>query len=158
MKKVHQAIREVNEKKTLYRFEIELPIDEQKRWYLIRVGPILKNKRMVGLTFIATDITRHKLYESELQEIRSHLQNLVSERTQKLKDANLEIDHLQHGLQALVQDLKVLQAQVSDQPGVAETARSISQHLYRLLEHIEPPRKNRKANKTPRKKSGSNGA
>jgi exonuclease VII large subunit len=57
------------------------------------VGPIKKSNQIVGLTFIATDITRRKKSEQELNKYRAHLQNLVSERTQKLKTANQELNH-----------------------------------------------------------------
>jgi len=92
MRKVYNAIQMVNAQGNAHRFEIRLTIDEQKRCYFIRVGPIKKAGQIVGLTFIATDITRRKKSEQELQEYRAHLQNLVSERTQMLKNANQELD------------------------------------------------------------------
>ena len=92
MKKVYNAIQIVNASGQQHRFEIQMNIDEQKRCYFIRVGPIKKKNEMVGLTFIATDITKRKRSEQELQKYRTHLQNLVTERTQKLKTATQELD------------------------------------------------------------------
>ncbi len=94
MKKIHDAIEQVTQKGVLHRFEIELEVEGHKHWYLVRSGPIKKNEHIVGLTFIATDITRNKNYERELQEIQSHLQKLVSERTLELKSATREIESL----------------------------------------------------------------
>jgi len=93
MRKVYNAIQRVNAHGDTQRFEIQMTIDEQKRCYFIRVGPIKKSNQIVGLTFIATDITRRKKSEQELNKYRAHLQNLVSERTQKLKTANQELNH-----------------------------------------------------------------
>lgn len=91
MKKVFNAIQIVNASGEQHRFEIQFTIDEQKRCYFIRVGPIKKENEMVGLTFIATDITKRKKSEQELEKYRTHLQNLVAERTQKLKNVNQEL-------------------------------------------------------------------
>ncbi|NOX87840.1 MAG: PAS domain S-box protein [Calditrichaeota bacterium] len=138
MKKIHKAIDMVNSKKLPYRFEIELTVDEQKRWYFIRVGPIKNKEKMVGLTFIATDITRRKEYEQELQEYRSHLQNLVSERTLKLKTANLELDAYNR---IVDQSLKNLLTEISEFVGEIEVLiesdpnKSLKQKLEKLREN-----------------------
>ncbi len=94
MKSIKEAIRQVVEKGASQRFEIALENEGQKHWYLVRSGPIKKNEKIVGLTFIATDVTRNKNYEQELQEIRAHLQELLSQRTLELKSANQEIKSL----------------------------------------------------------------
>ncbi len=94
MKTIKEAIGMVIEKGASQRFEIALDNEGQKHWYLVRTGPIKKNDKIVGLTFIATDITRNKNYEQELQEIRARLQELLTQRTLELKSANQEIKSL----------------------------------------------------------------
>ncbi len=106
MKKIHDAIEQVTQKGVLHRFEIELEVEGHKHWYLVRSGPIKKNEHIVGLTFIATDITRNKNYERELQEIQSHLQKLVSERTLELKSATREIESLDELISTKMNDFK----------------------------------------------------
>ncbi|WP_456408662.1 PAS domain S-box protein [Caldithrix abyssi] len=106
MKRVQEAIEKVTQKGGLHRFEIELNVEGQKHWYLVRTGPIKKNDVIVGLTFIATEITRNKNYERELEEIQAHLQKLVSERTLELKSANREIRSLDRLINEQLKDFE----------------------------------------------------
>jgi len=93
MKAIQEALTQVIKKGTSRRLEIEMDMEGQKHWYLIRIGPIKKDAEIVGLTFIATEITRNKIYEQELEEIRTHLQQLLSQRNQELKSANKKIEN-----------------------------------------------------------------
>ena len=142
MRKVYNAIQMVNSHGQAHRFEIEITIDEQKRCYFIRVGPIQKAGQIVGLTFIATDITRRKKSEQELREYRAHLQNLVSDRTQKLKTVNQELEtyhrFFKQELQQLLSDLSLaLQAmQTSEAVFSGDGLKDKLDNLNRRLENL----------------------
>ena len=146
MRKVYNAIQLVNARGEAHRFEIQLTLDEQKRCYFIRVGPIKKADQIVGLTFIATDITRRKRSEQELKEYRSHLQNLVSERTQKLKNAHQELDAYNrffnqkldvqlNDLQVTLQDLKGLRS-MPGEDGFDEKLDQLNAQLQALIDQF----------------------
>ena len=147
MRKVYNAIQMVNAHGQTHRFEIQLTIDEQKRCYFIRVGPIQKAGQIVGLTFIATDITRRKKSEQELREYRAHLQNLVSDRTQKLKTANQELEtynrifkrELQQLLNDLTSALREMQASKAEfsGDGLKERFDDLNRRLENLLVEFE---------------------
>jgi PAS domain S-box-containing protein len=139
MKKLYQAIQIVNASGEQYRFEIQLEIDEQKRCYFIRTGPIKRGKEMVGLTFIATDVTKRKRSEQELEKYRAHLQQLVTERTQKLKDVHHELDvynqKLREELQPLIEQLmQSLQAMPGSEQATTEENMQAVREIARQLE------------------------
>jgi len=58
----------------------------------VTVSPILdRDKKIVGTSYIARDITEHKQLEKEINLHRQHLEALVEQQTAKLRDGNREL-------------------------------------------------------------------
>ncbi len=164
MPKIKKVIKEVVSKGTLQRFEIEFKVGEEKRWYLVRSGPIKKNSKIVGLTFIATDITRNRQYQQELQEIRSRLENLLSERTLELKSANREMKTMDDLISKKLSEFRmaldhfieqVTQCANQTQSPNLTTLQNEAKQLKANFSEISSAIKQRKKVKSGRKKSKS---
>ena len=59
----------------------------------VTVSPILDGeKKIVGISYIARDITKHKRLEKELSQYREHLEGLVEQQTRTLRDTNRNLE------------------------------------------------------------------
>jgi len=59
----------------------------------VTVSPILDgDKKIVGISYIARDITNHKRLEKELSQYRQHLEGLVEQQTRTLRDTNSNLE------------------------------------------------------------------
>lgn len=73
--------------------------DGARRWIWVAARPIAKSPGSTGkLAGIVQDITDRKSVEQELERHRSHLEELVEERTAQLEEANRELDAFCHSV------------------------------------------------------------
>lgn len=70
--------------------EVVIQVTGNPRWYLIVAQKYLHGRAAV---FVGIEITRRKLAEAELDQYRTHLEELVSERTAQLQSANEQLQH-----------------------------------------------------------------
>ncbi|MDP2671475.1 MAG: PAS domain S-box protein [bacterium] len=70
-------------------YEVEGPAFEGgKAWYRSNVGPIRKDKKIVALTVVSTDVTEQKRVAEELQISHAELEKRVFDRTVDLQKTN----------------------------------------------------------------------
>ena len=68
--------------------EIELMIGDEKRYVYNIISPILSEGQVDGIVGFNIDITERKQTEKELEEHRTHLEELVDQRTKELSALN----------------------------------------------------------------------
>ena len=100
----------------------------QGNWLLATKMPLLdEHGNVVGTFGVSRDITRLKLTEQELRRYRTHLEDLVTERTAELSQAITEAEVLNRQLQAEIIERRR-----------AEEARRAGEQQYRMLaEHVK---------------------
>jgi len=110
-----QAMAKVRASKKLMAIEYAFPMpDKQKHYEEIRLLPFLDDQLLV----VARDITERKLAEEELRKHRDHLEELVQERTAKLRAAN-----------------QLLQQEVQRRKQTEEALRELNQQLEVASQH-----------------------
>ncbi|GAK50338.1 multi-sensor hybrid histidine kinase [Candidatus Moduliflexus flocculans] len=110
-----QAMAKVRKSKKLMAIEYAFPMpDKQKHYEEIRLLPFLDDQLLV----VARDITERKLAEEELRKHRDHLEELVQERTTKLRAAN-----------------QLLQQEVQRRKQTEEALRELNQQLEVASQH-----------------------
>ena len=75
---------------TFKRESIDLRIDS--KWFVIDSDPVLnETEKLVGTILIFNDITKRKQSEEKLKEYSERLEEMVTERTKELRDAQEEV-------------------------------------------------------------------
>ena len=110
-----QAMAKVRASNKLMAIEYAFPMpDKQKHYEEIRLLPFLDGQLLV----VARDITERKLAEEELRKHRDHLEELVQERTAKLRAAN-----------------QLLQQEIQRRQQIEEALRELNQQLEVASQH-----------------------
>jgi PAS domain S-box-containing protein len=90
----HHITDQIMEGKTVANFEtVRWHKDGRLLDISVTVSPILDgDKKIVGISYIARDITNHKRLEKELSQYRQHLEGLVEQQTRTLRDTNKNLE------------------------------------------------------------------
>ena len=126
----------------------EVMIDKiGKRWYSATKVPIRgKDGQVIGLVGISRDITKLKETEEELRRYSEHLEELVEERTRKLRQAErmaaigetaAMVGHdLRNPLQGIVGLIYLLEKQVEDMPSEVVGKEEMAERLEMIEEQV----------------------
>jgi len=126
----------------------EVMIDQiGKKWYSATKVPIRgKDGQVIGLVGISRDITKLKETEEELRRYSEHLEELVKERTRKLREAErmaaigetaAMVGHdLRNPLQGIVGLIYLLEKQVEDMPSEIVGKQKIAERLKSMEEQV----------------------
>ncbi|WP_051516803.1 response regulator [Herbaspirillum sp. RV1423] len=90
----HHITEQIMQGKTVSNFEtVRWHKDGRLLDISVTVSPILDGeKKIVGTSYIARDITEHKRLEKELNQYRQHLEGLVEQQTKTLRDTNSNLE------------------------------------------------------------------
>jgi len=118
-----------------------------KKWYSATKVPIRgKDGQVIGLVGISRDITELKETEEELRRYSEHLEELVKERTRKLREAErmaaigetaAMVGHdLRNPLQGIVGLIYLLEKQVEDMPSEIVAKQKIAERLESIEDQV----------------------
>jgi PAS domain S-box-containing protein len=84
-------------------FEYHLEIENQVRWFVAKLSPLLLNHEFTGSVAVVREITDRKKTEEELRSYRDHLEEVVEKRTTDLKAAQkrLQAEIAEHKKESL---------------------------------------------------------
>ena len=91
---------------------LEYPFPEGNVHFLFNYNPIYNDGEVVGISMFVEDITELKNSQTELQKYARTLEDLVEERTEKLKATNSELSASNKDLQQAILELKNAQDQL----------------------------------------------
>jgi PAS domain S-box-containing protein len=72
-------------------FEYWLDIKDTKKWFFAKLSPLFLDGEFAGSLAVVRDITDRKQTQEELKKYRTHLEELVEERTARLKASTEEL-------------------------------------------------------------------
>jgi PAS domain S-box-containing protein len=108
-------------------------------WFSTKLVPIKNDKEITGIIMIATDITERKKAEEEIKQYSEHLEELIEEKTQELKEAERMatigetagmVGHdLRNPLQAIVNTIYLANMKLKSLPSELEEKREVKKYL-----------------------------
>lgn len=77
-------------------YELASQVDGKMYWYFTRIGPIVRDGKVVAATLFIRDITHMKVIEQRLELNNKELEKRVEERTQVLNNYASHLEALEH--------------------------------------------------------------